>query len=119
MRRLFFGAEDWAKQSGPSGGMAGRKSVSPEAEQQSGAAPSYLRDMADGRGVETYLVEQARVEPGGAWGVVGPEHDDRLSDHIRDRHRSPVTTVLRVVTVVTQDEEGIRGHAMRRDILLP
>src|SRR5579884_45093 len=118
-RRGFFWAEDWAKQSGPSGGMAGRKSVSPEAEQQSGAPPPNLRHVADSRGVETDLVQQIRIEPCRTRRVIRPEDEDGFSDHIGHRHGPPVPAVFRVVAIVAKHKERIRGYAPRRNVFLP
>src|SRR5690349_9654332 len=99
--------------------MAGRKSVSPEAEQQSGAPPASLSYVAKRGGIKPYLMQKIRIEPRRTRRVVRPENDHRLADYIRHRHGTPVPAVFGVVAVVAKHKQRIRRYTARRDVFLP
>ena len=67
--------------------------------------------LAVGFSDQAHLVRETRIKPGGTRRVIRPENHERFSDDVGDRHRSPVPAVFRVVAIVSQDEERLRGHA--------
>src|SRR4051794_26232299 len=75
--------------------------------------------MRPGRRVQTYLMKPVGIKPCGTWSIVRPKDDNGLADNILYRNRPPISTVLRVVAIVTHYKQLASRNAQRRNVFLP
>src|SRR5438067_1674057 len=58
------------------------------------------------------LMPQIRIQPGGRRGIIRPDNEQGLANHVGLRHRPPFAAIAGVVAVVAHDKELTgRNHA--------